>query len=267
MKCLLFGFGSIGQRHAHNLKRIVPDCHIIMADPFIRATSPTIIGYYASPELAIQHHADADFSIIASPDISHAQQMALCAHWRIPFYVEKPACTPEHLGSFGETIERVNTLGLRCAVGFQYRFHKNIAKARGASSQKHLKFYARDNLRSRYGAQVGGVMLAHPIDTALWCLGPARTVEIVSDGLAAKGKITHNSGAVSEYDCNMDVGLRISRIEYPTGCVDLPPDDSAYVKCLSAYLDWLQTGQRDYRTATLEDGRAVVEVLWKCKSV
>jgi len=266
MKVLLFGFGSIGQRHARNLLHIAPQCQLIITDPYTRPPLDLAQLYYTSPELAAQHHQDADFAIIASPDINHAQQMAMLAEFRISFYVEKPACLPQQLGSFSDTIRAADARGLKCAVGFQYRFHKAIAKVRAASSQKSLRFYARDSLLDRYGPNVLGAMMAHPIDTALWCLGEAKTVEIESDGIRAKGRIVHKSNAVSSFDCDMDARGRISQVKYPSGGVDLPPDDSAYVKCLSAYLDWLQTGKRDYRTATLADGRAVVEVMWKCKT-
>lgn len=276
LKALVFGLGSIGKRHIANLKNLHPDIHLIGVDPFIRSTlelTGLIDFSMSSPESAIQNHADADFALICSPDVSHLQQMAMLAENRINFCVEKPCCTPQQLGGLDDVIRTVEARGLRCAVGHQYRFHKAMPKVRAASSQKSLRFYARDALLSRYGPNVLGAMLAHPVDTALWCLGPAKTVDIASDGIRANGKITHNNGAVSYFDCDMDVispkqnHPRVSQIKYPSGGVDLPPDDAAYVKCLSAYLDWLQTGKRDYRTATLAEGRDVVSVLWKVKAI
>ena len=267
MKVLLFGFGSIGQRHSRNLLHIDHDCQLVIVDPYARPPASVSPVYYTSPDLAAQHHADADFAVIASPDQCHLQQMAMLAELRIPFYVEKPICTSAQLPGLDDIIRTVDARGLRCAVGFQYRFHKNIWEVIDAAPQKYLRFYARDSLLERYGPNVMGAMMAHPIATALWVLGEAVGVDIVTDGVRAKGCITHAGGAESFYDCDMDAGCgRISQVKFKSGGVDLPPDDGMYVRCMLAYIDWLAGSNRNDKTATLEDGRAVVEVMSKCQS-
>ncbi len=241
MKAILFGYGSIGQRHAANLKTLRPDVEIEVMDP---------------PKKMTAYGEKFDAAIISSPTKDHADAMYWLGPRSIPFYVEKPIGVTELLKySFAWPV---------AAVGHQYRFHREMANIRDAAARTGvLHFHARDDLLSRYGPDVDGVMAAHPIDTALWLLGPALSVGLVSDGVALTGKIEHERG-YSTHDYRLDSGPRVSTVASGK-TFDLPANNWMYLDCLRAWLEWVEGGSRDPRTCTLAEGLAVMEVLAKVK--
>lgn len=242
MKVILFGFGSIGQRHFANLKTLRPGVELYRYDP------PKGMRIIDAPD-----HYDA--AIIASPTEHHADHMAACGHTGTPFYVEKP------LGMLTVTTD-FNT----CAVGHQYRFHHAMPAIRQAALKTGvLHFHARDSLLDRYGPDVDGIMAAHPIDTALWLLGPALSVGLVSDGVAMRGTIEHERG-YSTHDYRLDSGPRVSTVTSGKA-FELDANNEMYLDALRAWLEWVEGGQRDERTCTLEQGLAVMDVLGKVKHV
>lgn len=242
MKVLLFGYGSIGQRHAANLKALRPDAELYRIDP------PKHLRIIDPPP-----HYDA--AIIASPTELHGAHMEICGMDGIPFYVEKPVGTLK-------TGNDWNT----CAVGYQYRFHPEMPKiAKAAGKNSVLHFWAGDDLLKRYGPDVDSVIAAHPIATALWLLGPAFEVRLRSDGLELRGSIKHERG-ISDYECRIDCGPRHSTVTSGKVFV-LPPDNRMYLDALDAWLRWVEGGKQDKRTCTLEQGLAVERVLRQVKHV
>jgi hypothetical protein len=148
------------------------------------------------------------------------------------------------------------------AVGFQYAFHPLMPSVeRLARTHGELNFRGQDDLLARYGPDVEGVMVAHPVATALRLLGPAEDVRLFSDGVSLGGTITHQSGARSLYLFRMDRGPRESWAGAGPGRVALTPDDGMYRACLGAWLATLAGGERDPRLATLALGLAVSRVL------
>lgn len=246
MKVLVFGCGSIGARHIINLKALRPGVHIIYVDPVVK--SPQTYGIlYSDWRVALRAHVDADAAIIASPTDAHAEQRDLLNILDIPYYVEKP------LGSTNLSCPP------RCAVGFQYRFHP--AAPAIAALDGDLVFTARDDLLARYGPHVAPIMAAHPIDTALHLCGPAAKVSLDSNGEYLWGQIEHMGGRVSTFDIGMWTGPRVSRVSNRHTLVELPPDAVMYHAALSAWLTWVEGGERDTRLATVAEGVAVEQVL------
>ena len=154
--------------------------------------------------------------------------------------------------------------GSRSACGFQYRFHPQMRRIkRLAARYGLLHFYGFDDLLARYGPNVDGVLVAHPLDTALRLLGPAQNVALKSDGLHLSGYILHPAGRVSTYNFRIDRGPRESWVDSGRAVVELAPDAGMYRAALFAWLVWLAGGARDARLSALADGLAVSEALAK----
>jgi hypothetical protein len=258
LKILLFGYGSIGRRHARNLHAL--GHHVVAADPFSAPPAPdgTVALFYRDWRRALADHGDAAGVVIASPTAEHAHQLAAAMVVRgLPVYCEKPLVAPEHVDWLAPANFRE-----RCAVGFQYAFHPLMPSVeRLARTHGELNFRGQDDLLARYGPDVEGVMVAHPVATALRLLGPAEDVRLFSDGVSLGGTITHQSGARSLYLFRMDRGPRESWAGAGPGRVALTPDDGMYRACLGAWLATLAGGERDPRLATLALGLAVSRVL------
>lgn len=239
MKFILFGYGSIGQRHFANLKALRPECEIYRSDP------PKGMRIIDAPDRY-------DAAIIATPTSQHRDDMAACAFRDTPFYVEKPLGT------------RLTPHVDRSVVGFQYRFHHAMPDIRKAARKTGvLHFMARDNLLDRYGPDVAGIMAAHPIDTALWLLGEALEVALTSDGTHMIGRIEHERGR-STHDYQIDKGPRVSTVTSGK-LFELDADNQMYLDALRAWVEWLEGGKPDERSCTLEQGAAVEAVLRKVK--
>lgn len=245
IKFLVLGHGSIGRRHAVNLRALCSDAQIVIADP----KRPGVDFSDWRDALAV--HPNATAAIIASPTDCHDEQMWALAGLGIPFLCEKPLGTLNIPVGIG-----------RCAVGFQYRWHEAWPHlARMAGEYDELRFYARDNLLDRYGPHVADVMGAHPIDTALALLGDAEKVSLHSNGAYLRGRIEHWHGRVSLFDLDISTGPRESRVSAGHETVELTADPDMYVKALAVWLGWVLHGVSDSKLATLADGLAVERVL------
>lgn len=252
MKILIFGLGSIGKRHAANLRLLRPDARIVTADPAGGAD-------YADWLVALAMNFDSDCAVIASPEQCHLEQMQALAAHGIRFYVEKPPCLISQIDAYHDVVTDCASQNLYCAVGFQYRYHAFTGYL-PAMEHKRIAFYARDALLSRYGPTVQTTMASHALDLALWLLGPAEFVNLKSNGVKLTGDIQHRRGGISEYDYEIDSLLYESSIYLPGASVSLLPDDTAYQKSMAAFLD----KRRGY--ATLSDGLDVMEALAQCET-
>ena len=242
MQFLIIGYGSMGKRHAKNLRVLLPGADIRIYDPMMPGT---ILAY-------------ADAVIIASPAETHPMYMKWCndRDIPIPFFVEKP------LG----TSVLPNSYAPECAIGFNYRFHCQWPDIETLAQRKILRFYARESLYSRYGATVGWTTVSHALDMALQLLGPSREdgVDLCSDGIRLVGTITHVSGAMSVYDYDMDAGTKEVTISNDHATLSVERDVACYIYEMQAWLTTLATGKRDLRLATLADGVAVEHCLELC---
>ena len=262
-KIIIIGLGSIGRRHAKNALAL--GYSLVCADPYAAAV-PGVV-WYTDWRRSLAEHGDAQGCIIASPTDAHLEQLFTVARGGVDCYIEKPVMTA---GDY----ERLNNIdGLHMlpldgifknVTGFQYLFHpampavEKLARRYGA-----ISFVGCDRLLARYGPDVDGVMVAHPIATALRFLGPAVDVNLMSNGVQLSGHIVHAGGKVSRYDFDMDRGPRESWARANGAEVALTPDDGMYVAALAAWTTWLGGGPRDQRLSSLSDGLEVTRTLAK----
>lgn len=241
MRFLIIGHGSMGQRHARNL-RALSQADIVVYDPMIPST--ILIS--------------TDAVIIASPAETHAQYIQWCSERDIPipFLVEKPLGISSILYHYAP----------ECAVGFNYRFHRQWKDVERLAQRKVLRFYAREKLYARYGATVGWTTVSHALDMALQLLGPARQdgVDMHSNGIRLIGTIEHVSGGLSSYDYDIDAAMKKVTVSNGEDTFSVERDDECYMQEMQAWLNVLFMGHRDPRLATLDDGMAVEHCLEAC---
>jgi len=262
VKVLIFGLGSIGSRHANNLRISRADAITIGADPQGHWNESLSIVPYSDWHTALATSPDADAAIIASPTEAHLDQAIALRDAGIPFYLEKPIGTLDQIEQFA----RMNVN--RCAVGYQYRFHPVYREAASIiRDSRSVRFAANDDLLDRYGPDCLSYIAAHPIDTALWLLGSAVDVDIVTNGFSAWGTIRHERGAVSKHEYRIDRGPRLSLISAQEKAWSLGACNDMYLNALSAWLAWVGGAERDERTATLADGLAALEVMSKVRRI
>lgn len=253
---LILGFGSMGRRHARHLRSLRPGVRIITADP----DSPFIVDY-TDWRTALDEHPDARGVIVASPHEWHPAQMYALSRLGIPFLIEKPLGRANQYPQADAAAFAARQLP--CAVGFQYRYNHAVQAARDTwRARGDLAFYARDNLLDRYGPTCPETMGSHALDLACWLLGAPQDADLHHDGgRALTGWVAHERG-VSRYNQRMDTPSGRESIVYSGAARwELPADETAYRKQLGAWLEWIETGNRDERLATLADGLVVQRLL------
>ena len=262
MKVLVLGLGSIGKRHLANLRAILPQVRVVGADPVALFDLADGDAMFSDWSEAVNSNPDARAAIIASPISAHLEQATELSAAGIPFYCEKP------IGLLGE-LPQWTQFGdsLHCAVGYQYRFHPVCYKA-GAiiRDSQSVRFAANDDLLNRYGPDCLSYIAAHPIDTALWLLGSAASVDMVTNGLSVYGRIQHVFGS-SGHLYRIDMGPRRSVVSTGGETISLDPCNEMYIDALRAWLEWVAGAQKDYRTATLSDGCNALEVMSKVRRI
>lgn len=195
MKYLVVGAGSIGRRHAKNLRRLGIDALVVCDPDAERAHS-------LAAEVDATGHIDLDaalaehpqVALIASPNHLHIEHALRCARSGAHLFIEKPLAAS--LEGVAELRDEVRARGLHVMVGCNLRFdevyrHVRQALDEGALGRvhsAHLHFgydlaawrpgvdYRR--VYSAHRDQGGGILLdaIHEIDLALSWFGAPRRV-------------------------------------------------------------------------------------------
>lgn len=239
---IVIGLGSMGRRHAANLRALRPDAIVETCDP-----NPEMGADWLHWENVVVSSGWPAVTgvVIASPASKHAAPVnRIAGRW--PTLCEKPlaaARAPHHPA---------------CAVAFNYRFNRAVVAQRASWVKLGvMNFAAADNLTTRYGRTVAETMASHAFDLALWTLGPALDVALRSDGVVLTGSITHERG-ISTYAYDMaDSAGRRSQVNG----ADLPHDEDSYRAEMAAWLDVLGGKPRDGRLATFGEGAAVDAII------
>lgn len=94
LRVLLTGAGSIGRRHALNLRRLAPDARIVMvsqrpqAKDLVRESGATLV-----PSLEAGLQARPHLAVVCSTSAAHARELAVLMPVVQALYIEKPVVT------------------------------------------------------------------------------------------------------------------------------------------------------------------------------
>lgn len=186
MLALIIGYGSIGQRHARNLRVLVPDVEILI----LRRTPEPVEGARVVTTLAAALDAGPAFAIVATPSAAHITVLVDLVLAGIPTYVEKPVVTEtEHVIKVREALGQRQ--GVPHATGFNLRLLPSLVSARRLVDEGRLGQVARasfsagqwlpdwrrtDDFRQSYStrkSEGGGVIfdLSHELDAGRFLLG------------------------------------------------------------------------------------------------
>lgn len=205
---LLIGAGSIGKRHLRNLI-VCGQRQFLVVDPredrrqealqvareaLAASDKPAEsleIITVASSEEAYGLGRPIRLVVIATPPVSHAQEIRRALHVRAHVFTEKPLATDgESWEALQELIEGVESAGLLGMVGYNYRFCPQLQQIRqmvaeGAVGQiRSVRVTFSQDLRDWHPweglnffaascAQGGGALLedSHPVDFCRWIAG------------------------------------------------------------------------------------------------
>lgn len=174
----VIGLGSIGIRHANNLKAL--GHRVIGYDPANKGTDKeTLLN-------DIMESCDA--IVIASPTDTHAYYLAQCAQSGRPVFVEKP---------LADKWIDVNAV----MVGYNLRFHPCILQAKAWIERGFLGKMLWSNLvcaqlNTKYNDNVI-LNWSHEIDLALYLIGPAKVKAAAGSQALADLVLLHDNGCQS----------------------------------------------------------------------
>ena len=189
MKYLVAGFGSIGRRHLRNLLALGEKDIVLLRSHKSTLDDDEIRDFPVETtiEASLSHHPDG--VVVAVPTALHMDIAIPAAKAGCAILMEKPvADSPARLGELRGALEGN---GGRLQMGFQYRFHPGLLKAKelmdSGAIGKPLSFRAEwgeympgwhpwEDYRKTYAARKdlgGGVLLtlSHPLDYCRWLFG------------------------------------------------------------------------------------------------
>ena len=208
MKILIVGLGSIGQRHARNLRTILGDSVDLIAyrvrgltrviTPAIQAdSSRNVEAEYNIKPFDDLGHALAekpDAAFICNPTSHHISVAQSCAEQNCHLFIEKPVS--HSLAGLRELLATVSARKLVTLVGYQFRFHPclkavsdllaahaigRILTVRATIGEYLAGWHAYEDYRQTYAASAalgGGVILSqiHEFDYLYSLFGFPRSV-------------------------------------------------------------------------------------------
>ena len=195
MRFLIAGLGSIGRRHFRNLIALGEKDIILLRTRKATLPDEEIAGYPVETDLqeALQKHRP-EAVIVANPTSLHLDVAIPAAQAGCHILLEKPV---------SDSIERLDILknaarqsGSKILVGFQFRFHPTLNKARELIQSKSLgkiltvhahwgeylpQWHPWEDYRRSYAARAdlgGGVIvtLTHPLDYLRYLLGEVESL-------------------------------------------------------------------------------------------
>lgn len=208
LRVLIVGLGSIGQRHARNLLRVLGDgvelsafrargrSHVLTEDQQVESATGLVERYrirvLSDLDAALGERPDAVF--VTNPSSLHREVALSAARAGCHLFVEKPLATS--LEGLDELVEAVEGSALVALVGYQLRFHPcfahlerllaagrpgRIVGVRAVVGESLAAAHPYEDYRESYAARSdlgGGVLLglSHEIDYLRALLGEPRRV-------------------------------------------------------------------------------------------
>jgi predicted dehydrogenase len=220
VKFLIAGLGSIGRRHMRNLLALGQSDIVLLRTG--RSTMPDedLAGYPVQTDLAEALEAQRpDAVIIANPTAMHLGVAIPAAEAGCAILLEKPVSNS--VQGLDRLEAAVQGSGSRVLVGFQFRFHPGLLRARrliqdgaiGRIISAHVHFgeylpawHPWEDYRKGYAARAdlgGGVLLTqcHSLDYLPWLVGPVQ---------AAWGMLAKLSDLEVDVDDTAEIGLRFA---------------------------------------------------------
>lgn len=194
LKALVIGYGSIGRRHAENLKALG-----VGKIFFLRhSKSKNLpVGHFTSLSSALRENPD--FAVIANPTSLHIPVATSLAKAGVHLFIEKPLSNSAR--DANELVKIVKNKKLVTMVGYNFRFHpqliqikkliKNgavgkVLSARVEAGQYLPDWHSDEDYTKGYAAKKslgGGVILTliHEIDYLSWLIGKPKRVFCLAD--------------------------------------------------------------------------------------
>lgn len=276
MKVLVVGCGSIGSRHARNLRLLGAEVGLFDVD-LTAATQSGLVDLLGLQlfEERVAGLQWADAVVLASPARFHLQQLTEALAFRRPAFIEKPLAlsASDHVRLALLTAEQ---WGVPMQVGYNLRFHTawrslhDVVRDGAVGVPDHGRFVVRSDMRAWPGREYADALAecSHEIDQALWCLGPATCVGAVAVGAGAQWDLllSHRSGATSTIHIN-----GVASGAHRSGVVSGSDDTAGFVWDGRTGLDEMYVDEMRHflevaagaaaPTCTLQDGLAVLDVM------
>lgn len=250
MKFLIAGFGSIGRRHFRNLKTLGQNDLLLLRSGKSQLPEDELAGHIVehSIDAALAHRPDA--VVVANPTALHLDVTIPVARAGCHILLEKPVSND--MGRVDELRAAVTASGSRVLVGFQFRFHPGLLKAKELlgsgilgkpiSVRAHWGEYLPgwhpwEDYRKGYSARGdlgGGVVLtlSHPFDYLRWLFGE---VDSVSATTARSGQLDIEVEDQADVDLGFTGGLRAAvHLDY----LERPGLHWLEIECTEGVMHW-----------------------------
>jgi predicted dehydrogenase len=195
MKTLIAGLGSIGRRHFRNLIALGEKDIVLLRTRKATLSDEELARYPVEMDLneALKKHKP-DAVVVANPTSMHLDVAIPAAQAGCHILIEKPVShSLDRLDALQETVQRS---GSKILVGFQFRFHPALNKARELIAENRLgkvltvhahwgeylpRWHPWEDYRQSYAARAdlgGGVIvtLTHPLDYLRYLLGEVESL-------------------------------------------------------------------------------------------
>ncbi len=189
MKFVIAGLGSIGRRHMRNLIAHGEKDLILYRTRKSTMPDDDLQGFPVETDLAAALAHQPDGVVVSNPTAMHLEVAITAAKQGTAILLEKPISN--NMDRVSELNAAVKNSGAKVLVGFQYRFHPNLLKAKQIISDGMIGrpvsfkvnwgeflpgWHPWEDYRQSYAARQdlgGGVVLTlcHPLDYLRWIFG------------------------------------------------------------------------------------------------